>query len=78
MLRQRYETFLGKTYSPNEVYSYSTDQDRTKMSLQMVLAGLYSPAPASSSSDHIDWTPVTFDYNVRKFDFLSTSEQCPE
>ncbi|KAF3419762.1 hypothetical protein E2986_07459 [Frieseomelitta varia] len=43
MLRQRYSTFLGKSYKYGSVYAYSSDTDRTKMSLQLVLAGIYPP-----------------------------------
>ena len=43
MLRQRYSTFLGGSYKYGSVYAYSSDIDRTKMSLQLVLAGIYPP-----------------------------------
>lgn len=44
MLRDRYNDFLGDEYHPHDVYSRSTIVDRTKMSLQWLLVGLYPPS----------------------------------
>lgn len=78
MIRKRYGKFLGERYESDEVYGYSTDQDRTKMSLQLVLAGIYPPTPELTWHENINWIPIPTKYNPRKFDFLSTFTQCPE
>ncbi|XP_014222464.2 venom acid phosphatase Acph-1-like [Trichogramma pretiosum] len=41
MLRRRYDDFLGD-YESDRVYSFTTDMNRTKLSLKLVLNGLYN------------------------------------
>ncbi|XP_058794994.1 lysosomal acid phosphatase-like isoform X2 [Phymastichus coffea] len=57
ILRKRYGGFLGD-YNSSDVYAYSTNVDRTKMSLQLALAGLYPPSIKTSWNDKINWSPI--------------------
>ncbi|KAM3928064.1 prostatic acid phosphatase [Leptodactylus fuscus] len=57
-LRTRYSGFLNDTYSRNEVYVRSTDMDRTLMSAQANLAGLYPPVGRQIWNKNIAWKPI--------------------
>lgn len=66
MLRQRYSTFLGGKHRYGNVFARSTDIDRTKMSLQLVLGGIYPPGlndlgQLQLSPIPIEFTPVIVD-----------------
>lgn len=58
-LRLRYNTILNNSYRPDEIYIRSTDSDRTIMSAQSNLAGLY---PVTNdelwNGSHTSWHPV--------------------
>ncbi|XP_033217564.1 venom acid phosphatase Acph-1-like [Belonocnema kinseyi] len=62
MLRKRYGHFLGSTYIPDDVYARSTDYDRTKMTLQLVLAGLYPPNALQQWKYDLNWQPIPAHY----------------
>ncbi|XP_069504818.1 prostatic acid phosphatase-like [Ambystoma mexicanum] len=57
-LRKRYKGFLNATYDRNEVYVRSTDIDRTLMSAQANLAGLYPPSGEQIWNPNITWQPI--------------------
>lgn len=57
-LRKRYSGFLNETYSRHEVYVRSTDMDRTLMSAQANLAGLYPPVGREIWNKNITWRPI--------------------
>lgn len=57
-LRRRYNVILGAKYSPNKVYIQSTDVDRTLMSAEACLAGLYMPTADEIWNNEILWQPV--------------------
>lgn len=62
-LRTRYNTFLGDLYSPDKVYAQSTGVSRTKMSLALVLAGLWPPKNTPLEwNNQLNWQPVPFEY----------------
>ncbi|XP_043470001.1 venom acid phosphatase Acph-1-like [Leptopilina heterotoma] len=75
-LRQRYNDFLGSTYITRDVVAQSSDFERTKMTLQLVLAGLYPPDGLQTWKNDLNWQPIPFrsiypitkDYIFRRFD----------
>jgi lysosomal acid phosphatase len=74
-LRTRYGSILSSTYSPNEIYVRSTDFDRTLMSAQSNLIGLY---PLSNvSNDTVPVQPIPIHTEAIKDDFLLAVNDCP-
>lgn len=57
-LAQRYQDFLGTRYTPSEVYYRSDDEDRTLMSAESQLAGLFPPDSTRKFNDSLDWQPI--------------------
>ncbi|KAF3706345.1 Lysosomal acid phosphatase [Channa argus] len=57
-LRKRYTGFLNKFYDRNEVLVLSTDYDRTLMSAQSTLAGLYPPSGRQIFMKGLKWQPI--------------------
>lgn len=58
-LRTRYNDFLPKDYSESDIYIRATDVDRTLMSAQANLAGLYPPVtPEDTWNADIPWQPI--------------------
>ncbi|XP_057551253.1 lysosomal acid phosphatase isoform X2 [Hippopotamus amphibius kiboko] len=57
-LRQRYHGFLNTSYHRQEVYVRSTDFDRTLMSAEANLAGLFPPDGMQRFSPNISWQPI--------------------
>ncbi|XP_018123000.1 prostatic acid phosphatase [Xenopus laevis] len=57
-LRRRYDTFLNESYRHREVYVRSTDIDRTIMSAQANLAGLFQPTGDQIWNPNITWEPI--------------------
>uniref|UniRef100_A0A8B9XXS1 Lysosomal acid phosphatase n=1 Tax=Bos mutus grunniens TaxID=30521 RepID=A0A8B9XXS1_BOSMU len=57
-LRQRYHGFLNTSYHRQEVYVRSTDFDRTLMSAEANLAGLFPPDGIQRFNPNISWQPI--------------------
>ncbi|EDO35543.1 predicted protein, partial [Nematostella vectensis] len=60
-LRNRYmesTNFLNSSYIRNQVYCRSTDKDRTIMSAQAQLNGLYPPKGPQKWRHNLDWQPI--------------------
>ncbi|XP_014662358.1 PREDICTED: prostatic acid phosphatase-like [Priapulus caudatus] len=57
-LRRRYDGFLSSSYVRKEIHVRSTDYDRTLMSAQCNLAGLYEPTGAQRWDPDIRWQPI--------------------
>nr|XP_003412297.2 lysosomal acid phosphatase isoform X1 [Loxodonta africana] len=57
-LRQRYHGFLNTSYHRQEVYVRSTDLDRTLMSAEANLAGLFPPDGMQRFNPNISWQPI--------------------
>jgi len=56
-LRKRYNDYLGTQYNPNAYYTETTDVDRTKMSGQLINAGLWPPK-GTQVWGPLDWQPI--------------------
>ncbi|XP_076250786.1 venom acid phosphatase Acph-1-like [Rhynchophorus ferrugineus] len=76
-LRARYNTLLGDQYDPMIVDAYSTDYNRTKMSLQLVLAGLFPPKEEDIFENGLLWQPVPFNYLPKYEDKVLLGVLCP-
>lgn len=61
MLRRKYSEFLGM-YVPSQVDAWSTELNRTKTSLLLVLAGLYPPKSPLNWNNNLNWQPIP--YNI--------------
>ncbi|XP_058859336.1 lysosomal acid phosphatase-like [Acipenser ruthenus] len=57
-LRRRYRGFLNETYIRREISVRSTDYDRTLMSAEANLAGLYPPNGSEVFNPNITWQPI--------------------
>ncbi|XP_032666438.1 venom acid phosphatase Acph-1-like isoform X2 [Odontomachus brunneus] len=77
-LRNRYSNFLGSLYMPKHIVAYSSDYDRTKMSLQLVLASLFPPAFVQRWHKSLIWQPIPASYTPRVDDKLFLPDECPE
>lgn len=75
-LRQRYDQFLGDVYRSEAVSAISSDYDRTKMSLQLVLAGLFPPSNLQRWNQDLNWQPIPAKYLRRYEDNLFLPEDC--
>lgn len=76
-LRERYHNFLGDFYYPEVIEAYSTDYNRTKMSLQLVLAGLFPPREEDLFENTLLWQPVPFNYLPKYQDKVLLGVLCP-
>uniref|UniRef100_A0A8V0ZX41 Lysosomal acid phosphatase n=1 Tax=Gallus gallus TaxID=9031 RepID=A0A8V0ZX41_CHICK len=57
-LRRRYHGFLSASYRRQEIFIRSTDYDRTLMSAEANLAGLYPPEEQQMFNPNISWQPI--------------------
>ncbi|XP_021462620.2 lysosomal acid phosphatase isoform X2 [Oncorhynchus mykiss] len=57
-LRKRYQGFLNDTYDRREIAVRSTDYDRTLMSAEANLAGLYPPNGSQVFNPTLEWQPI--------------------
>lgn len=77
-LRRRYKDFISERYLPSEVYVRSTDSDRTLMSAQANLAGLYPPSGEQVWKSSLKWQPIPIHSMSMNNDFvLYPITSCP-
>ncbi|KFP17148.1 Prostatic acid phosphatase, partial [Egretta garzetta] len=57
-MRERYSNFLNSTYNRQEFYIQSTDYDRTIMSAQSYLSGLFPPTSSQIWNPELLWQPI--------------------
>ncbi|XP_012537166.2 venom acid phosphatase Acph-1 isoform X2 [Monomorium pharaonis] len=78
VLYSRYKNFLGDLYLPKLVVAHSSDYDRTKMSLQLVLASLFPPRDKLQRwNPTLNWQPIPTTYVPRVDDNFFLSDECP-
>nr|CAH7725656.1 unnamed protein product [Callosobruchus chinensis] len=78
-LRERYESLLGDVYYPDIVEARSTDFNRTKMSLELVLAGLFPPRTTQIwNPTNLTWQPVPYNYLPQAIDKELQGHLCPK
>lgn len=75
LLRARYQTFLGDLYTSAIVDPTSTAYERTRMTLLLVLAGLFPPAPAQKWDESLNWLPIPYNYDKPSKDFVSITSK---
>ncbi|XP_060531315.1 venom acid phosphatase Acph-1-like [Cylas formicarius] len=61
-LRQRYNDFLGDVYDVDLLDARSTNYNRTKMSVELMLAGLFPPKDDQIWLPWLLWQPIPYNY----------------
>lgn len=69
-LRKLYSDFLGDYYLRSLFWSQSTDVDRTRMSAQLISAGLFPPKGYQKWHKGLDWQPIPVHYEPYNDDKL--------
>ncbi|XP_058795101.1 venom acid phosphatase Acph-1-like [Phymastichus coffea] len=75
-LRTNYDTLLGPHYISENVEAVSSDSPRTRMSLQLVLAGLYPPSKIQTWNDNIRWQPTLTSFKSNEEDTIFVPQKC--
>ncbi|KAG7209702.1 hypothetical protein KM043_011341 [Ampulex compressa] len=76
-LAKRYSHLLSDVYSPYDIYIQSTDTDRTLMSAEAHLAGLYPPK-GGQIWDSLKWMPIpVHTIPEDKDNVLAAKKYCP-
>ncbi|XP_043499148.1 venom acid phosphatase Acph-1-like isoform X2 [Polistes fuscatus] len=76
-LRSRYGNFLNQIYTPELITARTTDYSRTKMSLELVLAGMFPPKNIQKWSTDINWQPIPYTYVPKTEDNILLPMDCP-
>ncbi|KAL0113394.1 hypothetical protein PUN28_012513 [Cardiocondyla obscurior] len=77
-LRSRYNDFLGTLYTPKLIEARSSDFERTKMSLQLVLASMFPPKSVQRWNSILNWQPIPTSYTPRIDDNIILADECPQ
>ncbi|XP_032676118.1 venom acid phosphatase Acph-1-like [Odontomachus brunneus] len=76
-LREKYNNFLGDVYFIHNVVARSTAFIRNKMTLQLILAGLYPPIhPKQKWHQKLNWQPFDISFVSLKKDALLMPHLC--
>lgn len=67
-LRERYGSFLGEKYNIKLIEGRSSNFNRTKDTLQVVLAGLFPPIAGEEFLREIKWQPIPYNFVERDKD----------
>ncbi|KAJ8966359.1 hypothetical protein NQ317_011934 [Molorchus minor] len=76
-LRKRYDSFLGNIYEPDLLEAQTTDFNRTKMSLELVLAGMFPPVGDQIFEPALLWQPIPYNYQPVDKDKILLGTNCP-
>ncbi|KAF7995811.1 hypothetical protein HCN44_006918 [Aphidius gifuensis] len=78
-LRQRYNKFLGDTYSPDVYWLQTSSADRTKMTGSTLSSTLWPPSDKQRFNWQLNWQPVVSNYWTRQNDnLLIIWNACPK
>ncbi|XP_068632862.1 prostatic acid phosphatase isoform X2 [Battus philenor] len=76
-LRARYSNLISNEFDPKEIYVRSTDVDRTLMSAQANLAGMYPPKGEAVWNNNLLWQPIPIHTKPEKDDeVLAMKKSC--
>nr|CAI5833171.1 unnamed protein product [Callosobruchus analis] len=76
-LRERYKTFLSDQYKHQEIHVMSSDIDRTIMSAELVLAGMYPPTKEDVWLEGFPWQPIpVHSIQTDKDNFIDIKREC--
>lgn len=75
-MRERYSAFLSDSYSENDTYVQSSDVDRTIMSAEAFLAGLYkTEKPTDIWKANLPWQPVPVHTTPPQYDHIVIADR---
>ncbi|XP_022919635.2 testicular acid phosphatase homolog [Onthophagus taurus] len=78
-LKKRYQEFLGNFYLPWQVKIRSSSLDRTQMTAQLVMAGMYPPKTAQIWNKNLTWQPISMEILPYKQDRIFLADHsCPK
>nr|XP_018912827.1 PREDICTED: prostatic acid phosphatase-like [Bemisia tabaci] len=76
-MRDRYSKLLPEQYHRSDIYVQSTDVDRTLMSVESHLAGLYPPVSSQIWNQNLSWQPIPIHTVPESMDYiLSQKKPC--
>ncbi|CAH1098917.1 unnamed protein product [Psylliodes chrysocephalus] len=75
--RKRYADWLPEVYNKKDIYVQTTDYDRTHMSAQANLNGLYPPKGSDVWRKNVDWQPIPVHPADPRKIFNGRGESCP-
>lgn len=70
-MRDRYSKLLPEQYHRSDIYVQSTDVDRTLMSVESHLAGLYPPVTSQIWNQNLSWQPIPIHTVPESMDYVS-------
>lgn len=73
-IRHRYNDFLGDIYNARITYVLSTDSDRTKMTAQLMDAGIWPPNKEQQWGP-LNWQPIPVRFDNLNEDNVSNIKQ---